>query len=76
MLYVYIYIHCICCWQWQCTSILLFLLGFSYEEGSDLCFYTFAGIDNNETIKVFRSGGADPDGDHPGDLYVTIKVLK
>ncbi|CAK8565151.1 unnamed protein product [Lathyrus sativus] len=33
-----------------------------------------AGIDNNETIKVYRSGGADPDGDHPGDLYVTIKV--
>ena len=35
---------------------------------------TFAGIDNNETIKVYRSGGADPDGDNPGDLYVTIKV--
>ncbi|XP_045825241.1 chaperone protein dnaJ GFA2, mitochondrial-like [Trifolium pratense] len=33
-----------------------------------------AGIDNNETLKVFRSGGADPDGDRPGDLYVTIKV--
>ncbi|KHN49029.1 Chaperone protein dnaJ 1, mitochondrial [Glycine soja] len=33
-----------------------------------------AGIDNNETIKVYRSGGADPDGDNPGDLYVTIKV--
>ncbi|CAJ1933973.1 unnamed protein product [Sphenostylis stenocarpa] len=32
------------------------------------------GIDTNETIKVFRSGGADPDGDHHGDLYVTIKV--
>lgn len=32
------------------------------------------GIDNSETIKVYRSGGADPDGDHPGDLYVTIKV--
>ncbi|XP_061368649.1 chaperone protein dnaJ GFA2, mitochondrial-like isoform X2 [Gastrolobium bilobum] len=31
------------------------------------------GIDNNETIKVYRSGGTDPDGD-PGDLYVTIKV--
>ncbi|GAU12692.1 hypothetical protein TSUD_121840 [Trifolium subterraneum] len=33
-----------------------------------------AGTDNNETLKVFRSGGADPDGDRPGDLYVTIKV--
>lgn len=33
-----------------------------------------AGVDDNETIKVFRSGGADPDGDQPGDLYVTIKV--
>ena len=31
-------------------------------------------MDNNETIKVYRSGGADPDGDHPGDLYVTLKV--
>ena len=42
---------------------------------SDFKFDTFAGIDNNETIKVYRSGGADPDGDHPGDLYVIIKVL-
>lgn len=32
------------------------------------------GVDNNETLKVFRSGGADPDGNQPGDLYVTIKV--
>ncbi|XP_019443603.1 PREDICTED: chaperone protein dnaJ GFA2, mitochondrial-like isoform X2 [Lupinus angustifolius] len=32
------------------------------------------GMDSNETLKVFKSGGADPDGDHPGDLYVTIKV--
>ncbi|RWW63652.1 hypothetical protein BHE74_00029154 [Ensete ventricosum] len=32
------------------------------------------GVDDNETIKVYRSGGADPDGNQPGDLYVTIKV--
>ncbi|GFY92162.1 gametophytic factor 2 [Actinidia rufa] len=32
------------------------------------------GIDDNETIKVYRSGGADPDGNQTGDLYVTIKV--
>ncbi|XP_019437114.1 PREDICTED: chaperone protein dnaJ GFA2, mitochondrial-like isoform X3 [Lupinus angustifolius] len=32
------------------------------------------GMDSNEILKVYRSGGADPDGDHPGDLYVTIKV--
>ncbi|KAL9424456.1 hypothetical protein AB3S75_036351 [Citrus x aurantiifolia] len=32
------------------------------------------GVDNNETLKVFRSGGADPDRNQPGDLYVTIKV--
>ncbi|XP_042517634.1 chaperone protein dnaJ GFA2, mitochondrial-like [Macadamia integrifolia] len=32
------------------------------------------GMDDNETIKVYRSGGADPDGNQPGDLYVTIKV--
>ncbi|RZR73029.1 hypothetical protein BHM03_00019319, partial [Ensete ventricosum] len=31
-------------------------------------------VDDNETIKVYRSGGADPDGNQPGDLYVTIKV--
>ncbi|RWW25605.1 hypothetical protein GW17_00010057, partial [Ensete ventricosum] len=29
---------------------------------------------DNDTIKVYRSGGADPDGNQPGDLYVTIKV--
>ncbi|KAL8136994.1 hypothetical protein V2J09_002995 [Rumex salicifolius] len=33
-----------------------------------------AGVDSDETIKVSRSGGADPDGYDPGDLYVTIKV--
>ncbi|GFZ02771.1 gametophytic factor 2 [Actinidia rufa] len=32
------------------------------------------GVDDNETIKVYRSGGADPDGNQTGDLYVTIKV--
>ncbi|GAB2260887.1 hypothetical protein Droror1_Dr00011742 [Drosera rotundifolia] len=32
------------------------------------------GVDNNEVIKVSRSGGADPDGYEPGDLYVNIKV--
>ncbi|CAL9050770.1 unnamed protein product [Musa banksii] len=32
------------------------------------------GVDDDETIKVYRSGGADPDGNQPGDLYVTIKV--
>ncbi|KAK9123039.1 hypothetical protein Sjap_012641 [Stephania japonica] len=32
------------------------------------------GIDDNETIKIPRSGGADPDGNQPGDLYVTVKV--
>lgn len=33
-----------------------------------------AGVDNNETIKIARSGGADPDGNQPGDLYVMIEV--
>ncbi|KAF8022292.1 hypothetical protein BT93_G2442 [Corymbia citriodora subsp. variegata] len=32
------------------------------------------GVDDNDTMKVNRSGGADPDGNQPGDLYVTIKV--
>ncbi|KAF5752679.1 chaperone protein dnaJ 1 mitochondrial [Tripterygium wilfordii] len=32
------------------------------------------GVDDNETMRVYRSGGADPDGNQPGDLYVTIKV--
>ncbi|XP_062227892.1 chaperone protein dnaJ GFA2, mitochondrial-like [Phragmites australis] len=31
------------------------------------------GSDNDDTIKVARSGGADPSG-CPGDLYVTVKV--
>lgn len=33
-----------------------------------------AGVDDNETLKVYRSGGADPEGNQPGDLYVTIRV--
>ncbi|PQM34737.1 chaperone protein dnaJ GFA2 mitochondrial [Prunus yedoensis var. nudiflora] len=32
------------------------------------------GVDDNETIRVYSSGGADPDGNQPGDLYVTVKV--
>ncbi|XAR63418.1 hypothetical protein NMG60_11023340 [Bertholletia excelsa] len=32
------------------------------------------GVDDNETIKVYRSGGADPEGNQPGDLYVTLKI--
>lgn len=32
------------------------------------------GVDDSETIKVPRSGGADPDRNQPGDLFVTIKV--
>jgi len=51
------------------TFIFTFTFMFTY-------IYTFEGIDNNETIKVYRSGGADPEGDRPGDLYVTIKVKK
>ncbi|KAH6812999.1 gametophytic factor 2 [Perilla frutescens var. frutescens] len=33
-----------------------------------------AGVDNDETIKIPRAGGSDPDGNEPGDLYVKIKV--
>uniref|UniRef100_A0A6M2EXV1 J domain-containing protein n=1 Tax=Populus davidiana TaxID=266767 RepID=A0A6M2EXV1_9ROSI len=32
------------------------------------------GVDDNETMKLPRSGGADPEKNQPGDLYVTIKV--
>ncbi|KAJ6830152.1 putative chaperone protein DnaJ [Iris pallida] len=32
------------------------------------------GVDNDETLRIYGSGGADPDRDHPGDLFVTIKV--
>ncbi|CAI0467813.1 unnamed protein product [Linum tenue] len=32
------------------------------------------GVDDNETIKVPRSGGADPDRNQPGDLLINIKV--
>ncbi|MCL7024390.1 hypothetical protein MKW94_016337 [Papaver nudicaule] len=35
-----------------------------------------AGIDDSETLKIYSSGGSDPDGHRPGDLYVTIKVRK
>uniref|UniRef100_A0A7N2LAW5 Chaperone DnaJ C-terminal domain-containing protein n=1 Tax=Quercus lobata TaxID=97700 RepID=A0A7N2LAW5_QUELO len=35
------------------------------------------GVDNDETIKVSRSGGADSDGNQPsGDLYIVIKVCE
>ncbi|KAG6424580.1 hypothetical protein SASPL_114998 [Salvia splendens] len=34
-----------------------------------------AGVDNNETIKIPRSGGSDPDGNQLGDLYVMIKEI-
>uniref|UniRef100_A0A0C9RI69 TSA: Wollemia nobilis Ref_Wollemi_Transcript_18795_1838 transcribed RNA sequence n=1 Tax=Wollemia nobilis TaxID=56998 RepID=A0A0C9RI69_9CONI len=33
-----------------------------------------AGIDNAETLRVLGRGGADPEGGHPGDLFVNIKV--
>ncbi|KAI0499418.1 hypothetical protein KFK09_020321 [Dendrobium nobile] len=32
------------------------------------------GVDDDDTIRVYGSGGADPEGNKPGDLYVTIKV--
>uniref|UniRef100_A0A0E0DVW3 glutamate formimidoyltransferase n=1 Tax=Oryza meridionalis TaxID=40149 RepID=A0A0E0DVW3_9ORYZ len=32
------------------------------------------GTDDGDVIKLVRSGGADPDGGSPGDLYVTLKV--
>ncbi|CDP07724.1 unnamed protein product [Coffea canephora] len=32
------------------------------------------GVDNDQTMKVYGSGGADPEGNQSGDLYVTIKV--
>ncbi|RAL45170.1 hypothetical protein DM860_014580 [Cuscuta australis] len=32
------------------------------------------GVDNDQVMRVYRSGGDDPEGNAPGDLYVTIKV--
>ncbi|KAM0940492.1 putative Heat shock protein DnaJ, cysteine-rich [Dioscorea sansibarensis] len=32
------------------------------------------GVDNGETVKIYGQGGADPDGERPGDLFVNIKV--
>ncbi|KAJ0973264.1 hypothetical protein J5N97_021223 [Dioscorea zingiberensis] len=32
------------------------------------------GVDNGETMKVYGQGGADLDGERPGDLFVNIKV--
>lgn len=32
------------------------------------------GVDDGEIIKIHNSGGADPEGGQPGDLYVTLKV--
>ncbi|MQL79403.1 hypothetical protein Taro_011838 [Colocasia esculenta] len=33
-----------------------------------------SGVDDNETLRVSGGGGADPEGDQPGDLYVKLKV--
>lgn len=33
-----------------------------------------AGMDSNDTLKLPRAGGADPDSGQPGDLFVTINV--
>ncbi|KAH9287649.1 hypothetical protein KI387_031766, partial [Taxus chinensis] len=32
------------------------------------------GVDNGETLRMVGYGGADPEGDRPGDLYVVLKV--
>ncbi|PKA66385.1 Chaperone protein dnaJ 1, mitochondrial [Apostasia shenzhenica] len=32
------------------------------------------GVDDDDTIKVHGSGGADPEGNKYGDLFVTVKV--
>lgn len=32
------------------------------------------GVDDNDTLKIHRNGGADPEGGQHGDLYVTIRV--
>jgi hypothetical protein len=42
-------------------------------QGVIECYPFVAGSDNEDTIKVVRSGGEDPDG-RPGDLYVTLEV--
>ncbi|KAK1310934.1 hypothetical protein QJS10_CPA08g00688 [Acorus calamus] len=34
------------------------------------------GVDDGDTIRLMRKGGADPDGNQLGDLFVTIKVRK
>ena len=34
-----------------------------------------SGMDDSETIRINRGGGADPEGDLPGDLYVKLKVI-
>lgn len=57
-----------------CGSLYGFLVSSAILFYVRILFDEFAGVDNDETIKMSRSGGADPDGNQPGDLYVTIKV--
>lgn len=60
--------------QTLCGSLYGFLVSGAILFYVQILFDEFAGVDNDETIKMSRSGGADPDGNQPGDLYVTIKV--
>lgn len=57
------------------SLIMQSTLGIPIVINQALNYLLSTGVDNNETLKVFRSGGADPDGNQPGDLYVTIKVI-
>lgn len=52
----------------------LFLFVFSCVVYALIYLHLTAGVDDNETIKIYRGGGADPESNQPGDLYVTIKV--
>lgn len=44
------------------------------QEQKNIRLNIVPGTDDGDVIKLVRSGGADPDGGSPGDLYVTLKV--
>lgn len=63
-----------CCLVAHTILYCYYFSNYNLLDALQFCIILHAGVDDNETIKIYRNGGADPEGGQPGDLYVTIKV--